>query len=222
MRRSSLCLCIAVLSFYVAGPSRVDAQSDAKQNPARSVEVKKVFGYYNIYLRLPPQERDGFRMSYRLSPRDGGVMPQMTYVLGNSRTPVQTNANGKVLNMPDANMFQNGKIEIAAGQPGGSVSMNLEAIVPLSRAISIADASNPLVDYAAAVRRAGPLAVFAPKLSAISFKGGTGGHVVFSDGRRTPLPVVLGAARFQPDLLAMRGAVTLAFSSAPIEVEFAR
>lgn len=222
MKTSLFVARFSVLAACVLAPNLGSAQASAKQTPTRSIEVKKVFGYYDIYLRLPPRDRDGFRLSYVLKAKDGGVRPEFTYVLGNQRTPVQVAPNGKILTLPDANMFANGRVEIAAGQPSGSITMDLEAIVPLSRSMSVAEASNPVIDYAAAVGRAGPLSILAPRLPAVLFKGGSGGQAIFSDGRRVALPVVSGGARFQPGGPAMRGAVSLAFITAPTEVEFAR
>lgn len=222
MKIAVFCVSLSAFGLALLGPSITLAQSSAKQTPTRSIEVKKMFGYYDMYLRLPPQDRDGFRMGYMLNARDGGVRPQFTYVLGAVRTPVQVAPNGKILTMPDATMFRDGRVEIAAGQPSGSVSMDLEAIIPLSRSISVADASNPVNDYAAAVGRAGPLSLLAPKLPAILFKGGSGGQAVFADGRRVALPSAPGGVRFQPNTPAMRGAVSLAFATPPTAAEFAR
>lgn len=222
MKIAVFCASLSAFGLALLGPSITLAQSSAKQTPTRSIEVKKVFGYYDMYLRLPPQDRDGFRMGYMLNARDGGVRPQFTYVLGTVRTPVQVAPNGKILTMPDATMLRDGRVEIAAGQPSGSVSMDLEAIVPLSRSISVADASNPVNDYIAAVGRAGPLSLLAPKLPAILFKGGVGGQAVFADGRRVALPSAPGGVRFQPNAPAMRGAVSLTFTAPPTAAEFAR
>ena len=215
-------IAIAVLSLTLISPTSISAQSSEKQRPARSVEVKKVFGYYDVYLRLAPHERDGFNMSYQMTARDGGAFPQMTYRLGNVRTPIQIAPNGKVLTMPDARMFQTGQIEIAAGQPSASMSLDVEPIIPLSRTISVADASNPLNDYAAAVRQAGPLAILAPKFSGILFIGGTGGQAVFANGRRLSLPTAAGGTVFKPSAPSMRGAISLTFPTAPNDAVFAK
>jgi hypothetical protein len=215
---------LAALGFFVLVPSLGLAQTPAKQNPSRSIEVKKVFGYYDIYLRLPPQERDGFAMSYILRARDSATSrPQMNYVLGNTRTPIQIAPNGKILTLPDANMYANGKVEIPAGQPGASIGMDLEAIIPLARNISAADAANPVNDYAAALRRAGPLGLIAPKLTGITFKGVTSGEAVFGDGRRTALGRGEGGGVvFRPALPAMRGVTNLVFPAQPASAEFAK
>jgi hypothetical protein len=222
MKFPVLCATLAGLCAIFLEPTSGFAQSTTNQTPPRSIDVKKVLGYYDLYLRLPAQERDGFNLSYVIKSGSTGLRPQMTYVLGTVRIPIQVAQNGKVLTMPDLNMFRRGKIEIPAGQPSASISMNLEAVVPLSRAISAADASNAVSDYAAALRHAGPLALMAPKLPALLFKGSAGGQAVFADGRRLPLPNVAGGVRFEPGAPTMRGVASLIFTSAPTQVEFAR
>jgi hypothetical protein len=222
MKKLKLSALVCTYFLGLFSPTFTLAQTKAKQTPARSVEVKKVFGYYDIYLRLPRADRDGFRMSYLLNPSQASTRPQMTYVLGSIRTPIEIAPNGKVLTMPDADMFANGKIEIGAGQPSTSITLDLEAVVPLSRAISVGDASNPINDYAVAVRRAGPLVLLAPKLTGITFKGVSSGEAIFPDGRRVSLAPGTGGVVFRPALPALRGAVSLAFPVQPIAAEFAR
>jgi hypothetical protein len=222
MKTVQICAYLTAISFLGLIPSGSSAQSEGKQRPARSIEVSKVFGYYDVYLRLPAQGRDGFKMVYSLNTRQTGVRPQLNYALGSVRTPIEVAPSGKILTMPDANMFQNGKVEIAAGQPSASINLDLEAIVPLSRTISVADATNPISDYAAAIRSAGPLGMLAPKFKGIIFRGTTGGEVVFSNGRRLTLPVTPRGVLFQPSAPTMRGAATLSFASAPTSVEFSR
>ncbi len=213
---------VAIVTLAVATTPAFAQTAPAKENPARSVDVKKVFGYYDLYLRLPPQERDGFAMTYNLNGRGGTVPSQMNYRLGNVRTPIQIAPTGRILTMPDVNMYQRGKVEIAAGQPSASVTMNLEAIIPLARTIRVADASNPVNDYSAAVRRAGPLAMLAPKLTGITFRGVSSGEAVFADGRRVALTPSERGVVFKPGLPTLRGATSLVFPTQPTSAEFAQ
>jgi hypothetical protein len=214
-------ICALTLSFVVF--SNAAAQGAGKQTPARSIPVKKLFPFYDTYLRLPPDGRDGFKMVYRLSGPANTPRPQMSYALGALRTPVVLNANGQIMNMPDNAMLLGGRIDIPANQPRGGIIMDLEPVISLSRAMSVASAVNPLNDYASAVRSAGPLAAFAPKLNGIVFKGGTGGEAVFGDGRRIALPVApRGGVTFLPAAPNMRGAISLAFVTAPSSSEFSQ
>jgi hypothetical protein len=211
----SLCAALAAPAF---GQS-----SKAKDRPERMIDVKKVFGYYDLYLNLPPQDRDGFAMRYSINARSGAVRPQMFYMLGTTRTTITVAPSGQIMTMPDLNMYRNGKVVIPAGQPSGSINLDLDARVPLSRTISAADAANPINDYAAATRRAGPLAMIAPRLTSVRFIGGTGGEAILRDGRRVPLrPAPEGGVLFTPSSADLRGATSLSFASAPTSVEFAR
>jgi hypothetical protein len=213
----ALCICT------VLGAPAFGQASKAKDRPERTVDVKKVFPYYDLYLNLPAQDRDGFTMVYNFNARGGAARPQMYYLQGNARLPLEVSPTGQVLTMPSLDMHRNGKILIPAGQPGGSINMNLNAIVPLSRSISASDAANPINDYAAATRRAGPLALMAPRLTSVRFVGGSGGEAVLRDGRRVPLPSATeGGVLFTPSSAALRGATSLSFATAPTRVEFAR
>jgi hypothetical protein len=213
----AIALCLSVI---LVAPAFSQAQK-AKQTPERLIDVKKVFGYYDMYLGLPAGDRDGFRMRYRISSANSTTRPELYFVLDNVRTPIEVSPTGNILTMPDLTMFRRGKILKPAGQPSGSISLNLDPIVPLSRSISVSDAINPINDYAAATRRAGPLALLAPKLTGVVFKGVPSGEVVYADGRRAALTTSNGGLIFRPALPAMRGAASLSFPAVPTSVEFA-
>jgi hypothetical protein len=221
MKKSVLTACWVALAATVSTSDFALAQAAAKQTPARSVPVKKVFPYYDLYLSLPGDGRDGFRMVYKIAAPAGSPRPQMTYALGALRTPVEVAGTGQIINLPDSNMLSNGRIDIAANQPRAGITMDLEPIIPLSRVISFAAATNPLTDYSNAIRRAGPLAAFAPKLKGVVFRGVTSGEAVFADGRRVALPSSPRGIVFQPSAPALRGAVSLAFATPPTDSEFA-
>jgi hypothetical protein len=223
MKTNRLCSTLALTFLVVCATSAWAQNAPNKQAPARLIDVKKVFPYYDLYLGLPPADRDGFAMVYRLGSRASTQAPTLNYVLGTTRTPIQIAADGRILTMPDATMLANGKIERVAGQPGGSVTLDLNPVVPLGRSISAAAAANPLNDYAAAIRRAGPLSLVAPRLSAVRFVGGAGGEAILSDGRRVALPAAPeGGVLFTPSAPSMRGVASLSFSTAPTRAEFFR
>lgn len=213
---------VALLLLSLACGPVLAQTGKGKDSPERMIEVKKIFGYYDIYLGLSPADRDGFSMTYRLTSRASNARPQLFYVLGNVRTPISMSPNGTILNMPDLNMFRNGHVLRPAGQPSGGVTLDLEAIVPLSRSISAEAASNPLVDYEAAKRRAGPLSLVAPRLASIRFVGVTSGEAIMRDNRRVPLPTARGGGvLYTPSSQALRGGVvSLAFPSVPTDAQF--
>jgi hypothetical protein len=217
-------MCASLVSTpLLAQSGQSNAKAKTVSTEPRSVPLKRVFGYYDIYLALPPEGRDGFVMQYKINLDPSIARPQAYYISGQTRIPMQLSPSGVVLNMPNEAMYSNGSLEIPAGSPRTSINMDLKPIVPLSRAIAVAAATNPINDYAGAIRRAGPLALMAPKLTGIRFVGSTSGEVVFTDGRRAALPAAPGGGvMFKPVSPAMRGAASLSFATAPVSVEFAQ
>ena len=216
-KASRLGLSLAALGLV----STAQAQT-ALGEGVRQVPVKKLFPYFDLYLGLPPQDRDGFHLEYLVKSSETSVRPRMVYTLGSVRTPIQLDSKGKILTMPDMTMLQQGKVEVPATSPRGEIVLNLEPVVPLSRTIPANAVSNSISDYAKAISRAGPLALAIPKLTGIAFRGVASGQVVFADGRKVSLPVERGHPVFRPSQSTMRGAVSLEFPAVPSRAEFAR
>jgi len=210
------------LSFAALGLVSTAQAQTALVEGVRQVPVKKLFPYFDLYLGLPPQDRDGFHLEYLVKSSETSVRPRMVYTLGSVRTPIQLDSKGKILTMPDMTMLQQGKVEVPATSPRGEIVLNLEPLVPLSRTIPANAVSNSIADYAKAISRAGPLALAIPKLTGIAFKGVVSGQVVFADGRKVSLPVERGLPVFRPSQSTMRGAVSLEFPAIPSRAEFAR
>lgn len=214
----------AILGTSLAAVSLVftaHAQSGSSEG-VRQVPVKKIFPYYDLYLSLPPQDRDGFYLEYLIQAEGANVRPRMVYTLGSVRTPLQLDSRGKILTMPDMTMLRKGKVEVPTATPSGRIVLNLEPVVPLARSIPASVVANSVTDYSKAIGRAGPLALAVPKLTGIAFKGVSSGQVVFADGRKAALPVERGAPVFRPNQAAMRGAISLEFPAVPSQAEFSR
>jgi hypothetical protein len=225
--RSAFFVALVTSSISITPAFAQSAQGKSKagalSTETRQIPVKKVFGFYDQYLALPPEGRDGFALTYKLSGAGAVSRPQAYFVQNTTRVPLQLSPTGVVLNMPNAAMYANGMLEIPAGSPRTSVGLDLQPVVALSRSISVAAATNPIADYAAAIRRTGPLALVAPKLTGLRFVGVSNGEVIFSDGRRAALPAAPeGGVVFRPALPAMRGATSLSFATTPTSAEFAR
>lgn len=184
----------------------------------RQVLVKKLFSYYDLYLALPPQDRDCFSLEYLIQSSRTHVRPRMVYALGAVRMPIQLDSNGKILTLPDMARLRQGKVEVPASAPPSRIVLNLEPVVPLGRTIAVSAISVSVTDYAKAIRR--PLALAVPKLTGIAFKGVPAGQVVYADGRTAFLPVEDGIPVFRPSQSAMRGAVSLEFPAVPSQAEF--
>lgn len=214
----------SLLGFSLAALSMVlTAQAQtASSEGVRQLPVKKLFPYYDLYLGLPPQDRDGFYLEYLIKSAETNIRPRMVYALGSVRTPIQLDSKGKILTMPDMTMLRQGKVEVPSSSPQGEILLNLEPVVPLSRTIPANAVSNSVTDYAKAIGRAGPLAIAIPKLTGIAFKGVASGQAVFADGRKVSLPVERGLPVFRPSQPTMRGAVSLEFPTVPSQAQFAR
>lgn len=214
----------ALLGFSLSALSLVltaQAQAPSREG-VRQVPVKKLFPYYDLYLGLAPQDRDGFYLEYLIKSSGTNVRPRLVYALGSVRTPIQLDSKGKILTMPDITMLRQGKVEVPASSPPGEIILNLGPVVPLGRTVPANAVSNSVSDYAKAVGRAGPLALAIPKLTGIAFKGVPSGQVVFADGRKVSLPVERGLPVFRPSQSTMRGAISLEFPAVPSQAEFAR
>jgi hypothetical protein len=213
---------VLCLMSMASAPAFAQA-TNTKPSPERVIDIKKVFPFYDIYLGLPSGDRDGFKMTYRVGSRTSALRPQLFYQIGTTRTPIVISPTGVITTMPDTNMLRNGQVYKPAGQPSGSINLDLEPVIPLSRTISAADAVNPLNDYDAAKRRAGPLALIAPRISSIRFVGVSSGEAIMRDNRRVALPSApTGGVLFTPSASAMRGVVSLSFSGMPTDAEFAQ
>ena len=180
--------------------------ASAQSTPApgrKTVEVGKVFPYFDRYLRLPAAERDRFSMAYYWS-RDGKPLtgPVAVLVDGPNRVPITAGPNGRVERLPTL-------AQIAAKRP--LTFEGLPAATKLNLSLSIEPtlrpaAELPAPELAAAVaqasrgakKAAGMMRLAMPKLDAVRLVGAQGAEVVTADGRALPLPVEKGVPVFRP------------------------
>jgi len=206
------------------------SQNSVFASENRDVRVSQVFQFWDKYITLPAQVRDGFTLYYTLRSR-GGALPELYLVHRGQRTRIQTDRNGVVLNPPDLDAFRHGTIE--APQTGSSpaktkglgltVSLDISPIIPLSRNIPIGSISNAINDYRDGIRMAGgPAAALAPRFRSIKFMGAQSGEVNFPNGRKMPLVMQDGGLVFTPSSANSRGAVNLVFNTAPNKAEYAK
>ena len=209
---------LAALNAYAQAGS---PQSNKAEKP-RQIPVKKVFPYYDIYLSLPPKDRDGFALNYSLMTEQPNVRPRMDYLLGATRTPIVLDSRGQVVNLPDLNTFKNGLVEVPVGAPRGRISLNLEPTIALGKTIPVQAVNNSVSDYAAAISRMGPAALVIPKLKGVSFKGVSTGRAVLADGRKIALPQEAKLLVFRPADPNFKTATHLEFDVVPSGVDFTK
>ncbi|WP_284359194.1 hypothetical protein [Candidatus Phycosocius spiralis] len=139
-----------------------------------------------------------------------------------TRTPIELNSQGQVLNLPDVNMFKNGVIEIQASLNQGSVKLSLKPTIALAKSIPVQAVNNSLTDYAAAVSRMGPASFMIPKLKGVSFEGVSTGRAILADGRKVSLPLEAKKPVFRPAHPNLKSATHLEFDVVPTDVGFTR
>jgi hypothetical protein len=208
---------VLAVTLGLLAPLQSASAESAKSDAPRQIEAKKAFPYMDRYLALPAETRDGLRLTYTMTTRDGAPLPRMFYVMGNQRTPLLVATDGTVLNPPDLAFLTSGMLEIQSQQRRGSINLNILPVIPLSRTIAVTSVNNALGDYASAVRQAAPAAIgfMLPRMKGVTFSGVQSGYAIFPDGRRTALSRTRNGLSFEPNAANMRGAVTLAFEQTP-------
>lgn len=196
------------------------AASPAIAAGKKSVEVGKAFPFLENYLKLPAGERSRFTVAYYLK-RDGrpAVGLKGSIIMGDTRTPLTVQANGKVSPLPTLAQLRGGaKVEFDV--PEGtrmSISLSVEATMRPAIEMSAAELALAVAQAAKGAKKAaGLLGVGMPTLASVMFKGVSAGTVVHADGHTTALPLKDGSPLFQPAKL--RTAATLKFARAPSQL----
>ena len=183
------------------------------------VDPKKVFPYYEAYLKLPAAERSRFKTTYTFHIGPQPLTAPIWLVEGDKRTQLPLAPDGQVLRLPTLAQLQTAKLQ--AGVPEGTKLGCTIGIEPLMRPAAEMDAREVAASLAQAAvgvkKAAGLMAMAMPKLTQVSFLGVPFGEVVTADGKRTPLPVLKGAPSFNPS--DFPGARTLRFPKAPTKLD---
>jgi hypothetical protein len=181
----------------------------------RLVDPKKVFVYFDAYLRIPPAKRNAITVVYRFTAtRPAGLW----IVEGTQRTPLPLSADGRVLRLPTAGQMEAGKL-LVSGPDKAKYSLNIgvEPVAPPAQEMDAAPLALSINQATEAMKTAaGPLALVAPRLKRVGFTGVASGEAVLADGRRVPLPVDDGAPYYEPGKLP--GARTLRFPKTPTRI----
>jgi hypothetical protein len=182
----------------------------------RRVPAKKVFPYLDAYLRIPAAQRSRFTLGYVMK----GARPAGLWLIdGETRTPIGIGPDGRLQRLPNLQQVEHGEILIA-GQAKAkySVGLEIEPLVAPAADMDAASLTAAVGQAAAAIKGlAGPLSLVLPKITGIRFAGGTGGEVVYADGRRAALPVERDRAVFKP--AAHPAARTIHFAKPPVQLQ---
>lgn len=195
--------------------ARTHAVAGERLTPAR-----KLFPYLDLYLGLPPAQRDVFTMSYQV--RENGGPPRavrIAFVSGGGRTPAPLDEAGRLERLPTLEEWRG---QAAVEAPAGtrlSVNMRLGCTGVPGREPSVERLARCVAQYRAALGRAGPFSLLAPRLDRVVLREAGGGEVVTAEGARRPLPLQGGHPVFEP--AAWRGARAMVLERAPTELSLA-
>ena len=204
-------------SLVAAAFAMIAASPAAAAN--KVVDAAKAFGHLDAYLKLPPAERSHFTMAFYFHVGPRPLTAPIWLVEGDRRTPIPLRADGKVLRLPTLAQLSGAKVEVgvdAATKLGASIG--LEPLVAPSTDMDARELAAGVAQAARGARQiAGVMAFALPMPKSVTFVGATAGEVEFADGRRAALPVVKGAATYDPAVLP--NARRIRFAAAPLKLD---
>lgn len=183
----------------------------------KTVPLKKVFPYYDLYLGIPAAERTRFALVYYLKINGKPAAGQTLWAVsaGGVRTALTTGPDGRFARLPGLADLQGGTLDVekarASDQYG--VSMEMQPLVRLTETVAAADLVAAMDQCNAAIRKkAGLIGLAVPKMEQVVFPQGAG-LVVLPGGGTAPMSTVRAAPAFRP--AAHPGAVAVRFSKIP-------
>ena len=189
---------------------------------SREVEANKIFSYLDTYLSLPPEQRSGFVLSYRIQAKGAQTPPRLFLLRGPEQIVLPLSADGRVELLPS----------LADLKAHAHVLMQATEGTQVSETLDLLSAQPMRVDYAATdfnvgleqVNRAvskiaGPFSLMAPKMTKVVFVGAGSGEIIDAAGHATPLAVTADGPAFSPTSTPSARAIRLA--RAPSKIAFA-
>jgi hypothetical protein len=190
----------------------------ALAGPARTVPAKKLFPYLDLYLGIPPAERNRFTLGYFLK-RDGKPFTGAGFTLigaNGARTPLPVAANGRFSRSPSlADLKANAQVEIAVpGEGKFQLNMEMEPLVPMAEVMNAGDFAAAIAQCGVAIKKhAGVLGFAVPKITQVAFVGVPAGTAVLAGGKTAALPLLKTLPAYSPS--GLPGATQLKFAKAP-------
>ena len=186
-------LLAAAPALLLAGPASAQGR--------KTVAARQVFPFLDRYLGLPAAQRSRFRLAYYLrrgNAAAGGL--NGWYVVGETRTPMRTGADGRVSLLPSLSQWREAQLELDAPEDAAfSVNMEIQPSLAPAATMAAAPLAEAVEQAQAAVRRAaGMMSFAAPRLTRVSMVGGGSGQVVLAGGREATLPLADGHPAFAP------------------------
>ena len=189
-------------------------------------KLSKFFAYLDLYLELPPSQRNRFALSY-YAYRNMHPAPDLkAFVIqpNGARTPLAMDRAGRILDLPSLADLQGPATVEVESNPGDKVGLRLEveARMPMSSNFDAHGLELALGQAQAAIsKQAGLLSFAVPKITCAYFNDAGSGHAVLANGRSVALPVANGrflAGMSYFDSVAMPDARTLSLARTPSRI----
>lgn len=185
----------------------------------RSIPVDKVLTFWDKYLSLPYDKRDGFLLKYKIFTKNNQKIPKIEISNNGIVSPINLEKDGTIINMPSLANFKTTKVNVY-GKTKIMVGLDAIPLIPLANRIKVSSLQNALLDYKEGIKIGGPAAaLIAPKLNSIVFYGANSGEAIFPDGRKIPLQKHEKGLIFTNNK-TMEKATYLEFNIAPKDVAF--
>ncbi len=161
--------------------------------PAADIETlpaSKLFPLLDLYLGLPPAERDQFHLEYAIT---GGPAADVRLTLKRSSgdTPIALTADGRILTMPGLSDLKSAQVVMTT--PKGThygISLHLVANAPPAQTLDVAPLKAGIDQARAAGRKtAGLMAMMAPDFETVCFVDAGSGQAILDDGKTIALKI---------------------------------
>ncbi|MDQ0464516.1 hypothetical protein QO010_002297 [Caulobacter ginsengisoli] len=185
---------------------------------SKTIPAKKIFQFLDLYLGIPPAERNRFTLAYYLK-RDGKPWSGAGFTLigaNGVRTPLPVGPNGRFTRTPTlADLKAGAQIEITAqGEGKFQLNMQMEPLVPMAEVMNAGDFAAAIAQCGTAIKKnAGVLGFAAPKITQVAFVGVPAGTAVLPGGKTAALPLFKTLPAYNPANL--KGASQLRFAKPP-------
>ncbi len=215
-----------VAGFVAAALLLVCAPLAGAATAARTVErtADKVFPYLEPYLALPPTERTGFTLSYRLlEPETLKPAPvRLTLLRGAEPTVLPLAPDGRIVLQPGLTELR-ARAKVTLEIVGGgrvTESLDIVSTQPLRSDYAATDFNVGLAQANAGVRKAaGLFSIAAPHFTRVVFVGAGSGEMIDAAGKSQPLPLSKTGPAFDPE--ALKSARSIRLAKTPDRIEFA-
>ncbi|CAN5116467.1 hypothetical protein BH10PSE3_BH10PSE3_33760 [soil metagenome] len=197
--------------------------SAAFADAGKTVPATKIFPFLDAMLKVPAAERARIKVTYALR-RDGkpvsGIKATLVEASG-ARAPLPIDGDGRFERLPSLAQLQ-GKAQVAFDVPADTkfgVAMLLDPTLKPASEYDVRELDATVTESNAAIRKAaGAMALMAPQMTGLAFKGATSGQAIFPNGSTQPLPTDGGAVVYR--LGQYKGAARVRLTKTPSVVDF--